>query len=118
MQDKDVNINVIRSVWRRAKKGHIKVRDLQPKKDVKGGGAVAGIIRTSGSIAEARLQIPHNPPQSPCEIPRPRWLHQIRAARDAGIRKLFETPAEPERKAHAERIAKAQRVFLRWLKRE
>jgi hypothetical protein len=36
------NINVIRSVWRRTKKGHIKVRDLQPEKDVKGGGGVTG----------------------------------------------------------------------------
>jgi hypothetical protein len=33
---------VVRSVWRRMKKGHIKVRDLQPEKDVKGGGGVAG----------------------------------------------------------------------------
>ena len=41
-QTKDVNINVIQSVWRRVKKGHIKVRDLQPVKDVKGGGGVAG----------------------------------------------------------------------------
>jgi hypothetical protein len=77
MQDKDVNINVIRSIWRRTKKGHVKVRDLQPEKDVKGGGGVAGIM----------------------------------------IRKLFETPAEPERKAHAERIAKLRRVFSRWLQK-
>jgi hypothetical protein len=42
MQDKDANINVIRSVWRRTRKGHIKVRDLQPEKDVKGGEGVAG----------------------------------------------------------------------------
>ncbi len=27
---------------RRMKKGHIKVRDLQPRKDVKGGGGVTG----------------------------------------------------------------------------
>jgi hypothetical protein len=32
------NINVIKSVWRRVKKGHIKVRDLKLVKDVKGGG--------------------------------------------------------------------------------
>jgi hypothetical protein len=31
------NINVIESTWRRVKKGHIKVRDLKPVKDVKGG---------------------------------------------------------------------------------
>jgi hypothetical protein len=35
------NINLIRSVWRRVKKP-IKVRDLQPVKDVKGGGGVTG----------------------------------------------------------------------------
>jgi hypothetical protein len=41
-QNKDPNIHVIQSVWRRMKKGHIEVRDLQPRKDVKGGGGVAG----------------------------------------------------------------------------
>jgi len=35
MQDKDVNINVVRSVWRRTKKGHIKARDLSHKKTSK-----------------------------------------------------------------------------------
>ena len=117
MKDKDANINVIRSVWRRTKKGHIKVRDLQPEKDVKGGGGVAGIMRTSSSIAEVPLQIPHNRPLSARETPRASWLHQLRAARQAIIRKLFEIPAEPERQAHAERIAKTQRLFLRWLKK-
>jgi hypothetical protein len=117
MQDKDANINVIRTVWRRTKKGHIKVRDLQPEKDVKGGGSVAGVMGATGSIAEAPRQIPRNPPLSARETPRASWLHQLRAARQAMIRKLFEIPAEPERKAHAERIAKAQRLFLRWLKK-
>lgn len=78
MQDKDVNLNVIRSIWRRTKKGHIKVRDLQPEKDIKGGGGVAGNM----------------------------------------IRKLLESPPEPERKAHAELIAKTQRLFLRWVKKD
>jgi hypothetical protein len=43
METQPPNINVIRSVWRRIKKD-IKVRDLQPVKDVKGGGGggVAG----------------------------------------------------------------------------
>jgi hypothetical protein len=77
MQAKDVNLNVIRSIWRRTKKGHIKVRDLQPEKDIKGGGGVAGNM----------------------------------------IRKLLESPPEPERKAHAELIAKTQRLFLRWIKK-
>ena len=115
MQDKDVNINVVRSVWRRTKKGHIQARDLQPQKDVKGGGGVAGFMETSGSIADTPLQIRHNPPLSSCETPR--WLHQLRAARDALIRKLFEIPTEPDRKSQAERIAKAQSVFLRWLEK-
>ena len=114
MQDKDLNINVVRSVWRRTKKGHIKARDLQPQKDVKGGAGVAGIMRTSDSLTEAPLQIAHEAPPSSRT---PRWLHQLRAARDAVIRKLFEIPAESERKAQAERIAKAQRVFSRWLKK-
>jgi hypothetical protein len=38
------NVNVVRSVWRRLKK-EIKeaiIRDLQPAKDVKGGGGVKG----------------------------------------------------------------------------
>jgi hypothetical protein len=74
-------------------------------------------MRAARSIAEIPLQIPHNPPLSSCETRRARWLHQLRAARDAMIRKLFEIPAEPERKAHAERVAKAQRVFLGWLKK-
>jgi hypothetical protein len=117
MQDKDANINVIRSVWRRTRKGHIKVRDLQPEKDVKGGGGVAGIMRTSSSIVEAPVEIPHKRPLPACETPHANWLHQLRAARQAIIRKLFEIPAEPERKAHAERIAKTQRLFLRWLKK-
>jgi hypothetical protein len=37
----DQNINVIRSIWRRVRKP-IKVPDLQPVKDVKGGGGVTG----------------------------------------------------------------------------
>ena len=42
METPDHNINVIRSVWRRIKKADIKVLDLQPVKDVKGGGGVTG----------------------------------------------------------------------------
>jgi hypothetical protein len=41
METPDQNINLIRSVWRRVKKP-IKVPDLQPVKDVKGGGGVTG----------------------------------------------------------------------------
>ena len=40
MEDKVPNINVMRSVWRRIKKGKIRdleIRDLEPIKDVKGG---------------------------------------------------------------------------------
>jgi len=39
MDAKTRNINVIRSAWRRIKKD-IKVRDLKPLTDVKGGGGV------------------------------------------------------------------------------
>ena len=41
-QNKDYNVNVIRSVWRQLKKGHIEVRDLKPVKDIKGGGGATG----------------------------------------------------------------------------
>ena len=41
MNTKIPNIEVIRSLWRRVKKG-IKVRDLKPIKDVKGGGGLTG----------------------------------------------------------------------------
>ena len=39
------NINVVHSVWRRLKKA--KIRDLQPIKDVKGGGAVRGTSKAT-----------------------------------------------------------------------
>ena len=58
MPGEDANINVVRTVWRRTKKGNIKVRDLQPEKEVKGGGGLAGTMKTSSSIAEAPLQTP------------------------------------------------------------
>jgi hypothetical protein len=41
MNTKIPNIEVIRSLWRRVKKG-IKVRDLKPVKEVKGGGGLTG----------------------------------------------------------------------------
>jgi hypothetical protein len=45
------NIYVVRSVWRRLKKGHIEIRDLDPRKDVKGGGGAtrdrAALFRVS-----------------------------------------------------------------------
>ena len=43
MESQTPNINVVRSVWRRIKKGKIRdleIRDLKPAKDVKGGGGV------------------------------------------------------------------------------
>jgi hypothetical protein len=46
MNTKIPNIEVIRSVWRRVKKD-IKVRDLKPVKDVKGGGVVKGESKPS-----------------------------------------------------------------------
>jgi len=49
MEEQMPNIHVLRSVWRRVKKA--KIRDLQPMKDVKGGGGVTGISKptTSGT---------------------------------------------------------------------
>jgi hypothetical protein len=38
----NTNINVIRSAWRRQAKKDVKVRDLTPLADVKGGGGVKG----------------------------------------------------------------------------
>jgi len=38
----NTNINVIRSVWRRRAKKDVKIRDLAPLTDVKGGGGVKG----------------------------------------------------------------------------
>ena len=42
MNTKILNIEVIRSFWRRRVKKDIEVRDLKPVKDVKGGGGVTG----------------------------------------------------------------------------
>jgi hypothetical protein len=63
-QNKDPNISVIRSVWRRMKKGHINVRDLQPEKDVKGGGGVTGKSKpitdrttTTGTTAHPKKEV-------------------------------------------------------------
>ena len=50
MNTKIPNINVVRSAWRRVKKGSIEVRDLKPLTDVKGGGGVKGESKpTTGS---------------------------------------------------------------------
>src|SRR5437870_13084480 len=96
---------------------YIKVHNLQQQKNFNCVCDIKAIIETSSSIQQPPLQKPHDPPLSACETPRARWLHQLKAARDAMIRKLFEIPAESERRAHAERLAKAQRVFWRWLKK-
>ena len=45
MEDRSPNMAVVRSVWRRLKKAKIRdleIRDLEPEKDVKGGGGVTG----------------------------------------------------------------------------
>jgi hypothetical protein len=47
MEEPTPNINVVHAVWRRLKKA--KIRDLQPIKDVKGGGSVAGTSRATGT---------------------------------------------------------------------
>jgi hypothetical protein len=46
-----------------------------------------------------------------------RYLHRLRCVRDEMIRNLFEIPTEQERRERAERIARAQRNFLRWVKK-
>jgi len=50
-QNKDYNVNVIRSVWHRLKKGHIEIRDLEPKKHVKGGAGITVNSKTSQAQA-------------------------------------------------------------------
>src|SRR5438034_11259719 len=59
METKPKNINLIQSVWRRIKK-EIKVRDLQPVKDVKGGSGVTGeskpITRGTGTTAHSKKE--------------------------------------------------------------
>jgi hypothetical protein len=52
MEDQIPNINVVHSVWRRLKKA--KIRDLQPTKDVKGGGGGTGTSKpTMGGTGTA-----------------------------------------------------------------
>jgi hypothetical protein len=53
MEPQPKNVYVIRSVWRRLKKGHIiKIgRDLEPRKDIKGGG---GFGAASKPITDSR----------------------------------------------------------------
>lgn len=45
------DINLVRSAWRRVKQNvrDMIARDLQPKKDVKGGGAVRGESKAGGT---------------------------------------------------------------------
>ena len=45
------DINLVRSAWRRVKEDirDMIARDLQPKKDVKGGGGVRGESKTAGT---------------------------------------------------------------------
>jgi hypothetical protein len=52
MEEKTPNINVVHSVWRRLKKA--KICDLQPIKDVKGGGGITGKSKpTTGGTGTA-----------------------------------------------------------------
>ena len=52
MEGETPNINVVHSVWRRLKKA--KTRDLQPTKDVKGGGGVTGSSNPSQTAQAPR----------------------------------------------------------------
>jgi len=49
MEEQTPNIHVVQSVWRRIKKA--KFRDMEPRKDVKGGGGIADTSKptTDGS---------------------------------------------------------------------
>jgi hypothetical protein len=51
MEEQTPNINVVHSVWRRLKKA--KIRDLQPTKDVKGGGGVTDTSKPKGGTGTA-----------------------------------------------------------------
>ena len=52
MEEQTPNVNVVHSVWRRLKKA--KIRDLQPIKDVKGGGGGTGTSKpTAGGTGTA-----------------------------------------------------------------
>jgi hypothetical protein len=51
MEEQTPNINVVHSVWRRLKKA--KIRDLQPIKDVKGGGVTGTSKPATGGTATA-----------------------------------------------------------------
>src|SRR5574338_657780 len=110
MQDEHANIKVIRSVWRRTQNGYVKTRDLRPQKDVKGGSRNAGAMTVFDSMTKTTSP-------SSSKSAREHWLHQLRTARNDLIRKLFQMPGERERKERMERIARAQRNFLRWIKR-
>ena len=49
MEEQTRNIHVVESVWRRLKKA--KLRDLEPKKNVKGGSVVTGISKPTARDA-------------------------------------------------------------------
>jgi hypothetical protein len=51
MEEQTPNINVVHSVWRRLKKA--KIRDLQPIKDVKGGGVTGTSKPATGGTGTA-----------------------------------------------------------------
>jgi hypothetical protein len=56
MSTKDLNANEVRSLWRRLKKNlkEAIIRDLQPVKDVKGGGGVKGESKPTTRGTDAR----------------------------------------------------------------
>jgi hypothetical protein len=54
MEEQTRNINVVHAVWRRLKKA--KIRDLQPRKDVKGGRGLTATsqINTGGTATPGK----------------------------------------------------------------
>ncbi|PYI95797.1 MAG: hypothetical protein DME98_14710 [Verrucomicrobia bacterium] len=62
MEDRSPNIVVVRSVWRRLKKAKIRdleIRDLEPEKDVKGGGGVTGESKSTTGNGTTRATGDH-----------------------------------------------------------
>jgi hypothetical protein len=58
MNTKMPNVIIIQSTWHRVKKGRIKVRDLQPVKDVKGGSGITGESKPlTGRIDTTGIQL-------------------------------------------------------------
>jgi hypothetical protein len=61
----NTNINVIRSVWRRRVKKDVKIRDLPPLADVKGGGGVKSESNPPQAALAALATLAAGAPRAP-----------------------------------------------------